>query len=241
MTTRLVPSALIVAVFSIGMLALPVTPANARGICDAVTVEPQTLTASDGTRVGAFVQGSASTAVVLVHQVNQDHCGWVDEAAALSSRYRVMSIDLRGYGSSGSAKGAQALNYAADIEAAVVSVRAAGAKKVFIVGASMGGSAVVVAASKIDPPVDGVVAVSAPTNFKGQNALAAAPKLTVAARFIAAKDDGSAPSSATRLDAASKKSPDHKAVIFAKGGHGWSLLRVGSAAENTLITFIDAR
>jgi pimeloyl-ACP methyl ester carboxylesterase len=239
MRTRFVAPALIASVF-LGLVASPDRAAG-RGICDDAKVETQTLVASDGTHIGAFVQGSASTAVVLVHQVNQDHCGWVDEAAALGARYRVMSIDLRGYGSSDSAKGAKATNYSADIEAAVVSLRAAGAKKVFIVGASMGGSAAVVAASKIDPRVDGVVAVSAPTNFKGQNALAAAPKLSIAARFIAAKDDGSAPSSATRLDAAAKKSPDHKAVIFAKGGHGWSLLRVGSEAEKALIAFIEGR
>jgi pimeloyl-ACP methyl ester carboxylesterase len=217
------------------------SPASARATCDAATVEPQTLVAADGTRIAAFVQGSASTAIVLVHQVNQDHCGWANQAAALSNKYRVMSIDLRGYGSSDAPKGANALDYKADVEAAVVSLRAAGAKKIVIVGASMGASAVVVAATTINPPVDGVVAVSAPTNFKGQNALAAAPKLTVPARFIAAKDDASAAAAATRLSAAAKKSPDHAAVILAKGGHGWTLLRVGSPAEQSMITFIDER
>ena len=209
--------------------------------CDGPNVIKHVLTTLDGVSIATYTQGEGTTAIVLVHQVNQDHCGWATEAAALAKNYRVMSIDLRGYGTSQRAKGTTAYAYRNDIAAAVASLRTNGANKVVLVGASMGGSAVVVAGAFITPPVDGIVAVSAPTNYKGQNAKTAAPKLTIPARFIAASDDAAAVTSAQSLNRSATSSPDHQAVVFAKGGHGWVLLRPGSPAEASLIEFLTAR
>lgn len=234
--------------------------------CDGAGVTKSVLTTLDGVAIATFSQGpnvaqgqkqgqkqeqkqgqqdpkqgsAGTTAIVLVHQVNQDHCGWAAEATALAKKYRVMSIDLRGYGTSQRAKGTTAFAYRNDIAAAVNSLRTNGAGKIVLVGASMGGSAVVVAGAFINPPVDGIVAVSAPTNFKGQNAKTAAPKLRIPARFFAASDDGGAVSSAKSLDRGAINSPDHQAVVFATGGHGWALLRPGSPAEATLTQFVDS-
>jgi dienelactone hydrolase len=207
--------------------------------CDGPTVAKNVLTTLDGVSIATYSQGQGTTAIVLVHQVNQDHCGWSAEAGALAKKYRVMSIDLRGYGTSQRAKGTTAFAYRNDIAAAVTELRAKGAKKVVLVGASMGGSAVVVAGAFINPPVDGIVAVSAPTNYKGQNAKTAAPKLAIPARFLAASDDGSAVTSAKSLDKSANNSPDHQAVVFTTGGHGWALLRPGSPAESALTSFVD--
>lgn len=230
--------------------------------CDGAGVTKSVLTTLDGVAIATFSQGpnvaqgqkqeqkqgqqepkqgsAGTTAIVLVHQVNQDHCGWAAEATALAKKYRVMSIDLRGYGTSQRAKGTTAFAYRNDIAAAVNSLRMNGADKIVLVGASMGGSAVVVAGAFINPPVDGIVAVSAPTNLKGQNAKTAAPKLRIPARFLAASDDGGAVSSAKSLDRGAINSPDHQAVVFATGGHGWALLRPGSPAEATLTQFVDS-
>jgi dienelactone hydrolase len=207
--------------------------------CDEPEVVKGVLTTLDGVSIATYAQGQGSTAIVLVHQVNQDHCGWSSEAKALAKKYRVMSIDLRGYGTSQRAKGTTAFAYRNDIAAAVGELRAKGAKKVVLVGASMGGSAVVVAGAFVNPPVDAIVAVSAPTNYKGQNAKTAAPKLAIPARFLAASDDGSAVTSAKSLDRSATRAPDHEAVVFATGGHGWALLRPGSPAETALTAFID--
>lgn len=208
--------------------------------CDGPAVAKSVLTTLDGVSIATYSQGQGTTAIVLVHQVNQDHCGWSVEAGALAEKYRVMSIDLRSYGTSQRAKGTTAFAYRNDIAAAATELRAKGAKKVVLVGASMGGSAVVVAGAFINPPVDAVVAVSAPTNFKGQNAKTAAPKLTVPVRFLAASDDGAAVSSAKSLDRSATGSPNHQAIVFAQGGHGWTLLHPGSPAESALTTFIDS-
>jgi pimeloyl-ACP methyl ester carboxylesterase len=236
----------------VALIASPTSTQAQETGCDGAGVTKSVLTTLDGVSIATYSQGpqdakatpgsnsQGTTAIVLVHQVNQDHCGWSAEAASLAKKYRVMSIDLRGYGTSQRAKGTTAFAYRNDIAAAVNALRTKGAGKVVLVGASMGGSAVVVAGAFIDPPVAGIVAVSAPTNFKGQNAKTAAPKLRIPARFLAASDDGAAVSSAKSLDRGAVNSPNHQAVVFATGGHGWALVRPGSPAETTLTEFVDA-
>jgi pimeloyl-ACP methyl ester carboxylesterase len=227
--------------FAVGMVGVGSIGASAPAVaapCDGEDVEVTTLTASDRVRIAAYTSGAGDTALILVHQVNQDHCGWAPMANKLSAKYRVMSIDLRGYGRSGKGTAKNAVNYSLDIAAAVSTLREEGAERVFVIGASMGASAAIVAGSVIVPPVDGVVAVSASGNFKGQNALAAAPRLVVPVRFVAAEDDGPAAATATRLDALSSKSPDHDTLIFATGGHGWRLLAPDTPAEKAVIKFI---
>jgi pimeloyl-ACP methyl ester carboxylesterase len=216
------------------------TAAQAAGkSCDGADVTTQILTTSDGVNIAAFVQGTGTTAIVLVHQVNDDHCGWSSEAKSLAAKATVISIDLRGYGASGKAKGKLALAYPNDIAAAVTFARNNNAKRVVLMGASMGASAVVVAASRITPTVDAAIAVSAPGVYKGQDAIGAAPAVKAPIRYVAAKDDGSAAATATKLDAKSTASTDADALIFNAGGHGWRLVRPGSEAETAVLAFLE--
>lgn len=136
--------------------------------------------------------------------------------------------------------GTKALSYRNDIAAAVGHLRRQGASRVVIVGASMGASAVVVAGAVINPPVDAVVAVSAPWNFRGQEAGTAAAALRVAFRAIGAGDDGDASKTAKRLVAKATRSPDAASITVAKGGHGWSLLRPGTTVQRDVDAFLDA-
>jgi pimeloyl-ACP methyl ester carboxylesterase len=208
--------------------------------CDGASVEKVSLVASDGIRTAGFVQGSGTLGVVLVHQVNRDHCGWQEEALHLAESSLVLSLDLRGYGASAKAKGSKALAYKNDIAAAVAELRKRGTTKVVLIGASMGGSAVVVAGAAITPPVDAVIAVSAPGNFKGQNALAAVRSLRVPFRAVAASDDGRAVSTAKSLAERASMSPSVEAITFASGGHGWALLRPGTDAQKSVDEFLTS-
>ena len=73
-------------------------------------------------------------------------------------------------------------------------VRGLGARKVSVIGASLGGIAAVVASANIAPALDGVAAVSAPATIAGRlNAVPAAPRVRVPALFVAAEDDQNAP------------------------------------------------
>ena len=68
-------------------------------------------------------------------------------------------------------------------------MRKLGKKKVFLVGASMGGGAALVAGTSVKPPVTGVVSVSAPASFRGMDGLGTAKRLRVPVLYLAAEQD----------------------------------------------------
>ncbi len=78
-------------------------------------------------------------------------------------------MDFRGYGESGRRSGR--LGYDSDVVAAARALRARGINKIVLIGASMGGTAVLTAAAKLDPAPP-VVALSAPAEFLSMDARA---------------------------------------------------------------------
>lgn len=146
--------------------------------------------AADRTRLVGHVFGSGRTAVILGHQSQGSLCEWLAYARRLARLgYTVFAIDFRGHGLSQYRAGAAANRLPLDLAAAVSVVRARGHRKVFLVGASMGGIASLVAGANVKPPVDGVVSVSAPARFMGMDALASAPRLRVPVLYLASDGD----------------------------------------------------
>ena len=149
--------------------------------------------AADGTKLVGHRFGKGTTAVILGHQSNGDLCEWLPYARRLASKgYFVFAIDFRGHGFSQVRSGAAANRLAADLTAATKVMRKLGKRKVFLVGASMGGIAALVAGANTSPPVDGVVSVSAPARFMGMNAAATAPRLRTPVLYLAAELDDNA-------------------------------------------------
>jgi alpha-beta hydrolase superfamily lysophospholipase len=156
--------------------------------------------AADGTRLAGFRLGRGRTAVVLAHQTDGDACQWASYARRLAGRgYLVVAFDFRGYGDSQARGGRAAGRLAADVAAAAKAARARGARKVFAVGASMGGTAVLVAGANIRPPLSGVVSLSAPADFGAIRAQSAVPKLTVPVLYVAGELDSDFALDARRL------------------------------------------
>jgi alpha-beta hydrolase superfamily lysophospholipase len=116
---------------------------DACGDASGVTGRPLWVTTSDGVRLYAIEAGRSPTAVVLAHQGRSDLCEELPYAKTLlASGLRVFAFDFRGDGHSElPAKNALALRR--DLAAAVARVHKDGAKRVFLIGASMGGAAVV--------------------------------------------------------------------------------------------------
>src|SRR5437879_8952981 len=119
--------------------------------------------AADGTRLVGHRFGHGTTTIVLAHQYGGDVCQWAPYAKRLASLgYTAIAFDFRGFGLSQHRTGAALLRYSADVTAAVKVARRAGAKHVIVVGASIGGTAVIVAAADTRPRVDAVVSLAAP-------------------------------------------------------------------------------
>ena len=149
--------------------------------------------AADGTKLVGHLFGTGRTAVILGHQSNGSLCEWLAYARRLARLgYTAFAIDFRGHGLSQHREGAAGNRLASDLDAAVKVVRKRGKQKVFLVGASMGGIASLVAGANVKPAVDGVVSVSAPARFMGMNATATAPRLRVPVLYLAAEDDDNA-------------------------------------------------
>lgn len=153
--------------------------------------------AADGTKlVGHRFGGKkpgARTAVVLAHMSVGDLCQWVPYARTLARQgFFAFPFDFRGHGFSEGRENHR--RSAADLAAAVKTVRGLGARKVVVVGASLGGIAALVAAPSFKPGVDGIVAVSAPATIAGQlDALPAVPRIRVPTLYIAAEQDQNPP------------------------------------------------
>ena len=149
--------------------------------------------AADGTKLVGHRFGKGPTAVILGHQSGGDLCEWLPYARRLASTgYFVFAIDFRGHGFSKSRTGNAANRLAADLTAATREVRKLGKRKVFLVGASMGGIASLVAGVNVTPAVDGVVSISAPARFRGMDAVKTAPRLRVPVLYLAADGDDNA-------------------------------------------------
>jgi dienelactone hydrolase len=143
--------------------------------------------AADGFRLAGVVYGTGNLGVVLANQTNTDLCAWVPFARLLAGRgYRALAFDFRGYGSS---PGTGRLDYDADVAAAAKTLRREGATAIVLIGASLGGTASLVASSRIAPPVDGVVDLSGPAVFGKLDAVAAARGLRVPLIVVVARGD----------------------------------------------------
>jgi pimeloyl-ACP methyl ester carboxylesterase len=160
-----------------------------------------TFTTEDDVLLSGHTFGSGDAAVVLSHMYPADQKSWYPTAKELAAEgYFVLTYDFRGYGLS---EGAKEIKYIArDVFAAVQTMAASGATRVVLIGASMGGTASLVAAEQIfagqlsstqapaiNITVAGVATLSAPVNFEGLSAENAVEDLYCPLLFIAAKED----------------------------------------------------
>src|SRR6266540_5549883 len=133
---------------------------HACGGASGINARALWLTASDGVRLYAIEAGRGPTAVVLAHQGRSDLCEELPYAKTLlAGGLRVLAFDFRGNGRS-ERPDKNPLALGRDLAAAVTRVHKDGAKRVFLIGASMGGAAVVQNGAGL--PVAGLVSLSEP-------------------------------------------------------------------------------
>jgi pimeloyl-ACP methyl ester carboxylesterase len=199
--------------------------------------------AADGTKLVGHRFGKGTTAVILAHQSEGDLCDWLPYARRLASKgYFVFPVDFRGYGFSQVRTGAAANRFPADLAAATKALRKLGKKKVFLVGASMGGIAALVAGVNVTPAVTGLVAVSAPARFRGMDAVRTAPRLRVPVLYVAAEGDDNAgydfSQDAETMEAATA-SADKRLEVLPGSLHGIALMAGSARAKAAVEGFLS--
>lgn len=196
--------------------------------------------APDGLRLAGHRFGRGTTAVVFAHEVRGSACQWIPFARRLAGKgYLTIAFDFRGYGDSQTPRRGASSRLAADVIAAARKSRSLGAKKVVVVGASMGGTAVILAAANARTVINGVIAVSAPRSFGRMDGEAAARRLQMPVLYLAGdKDPGFADEARVLYDATA--SGDKKLEILDSGHHG-VFLAAQPSARSLIESFVAAR
>ena len=197
--------------------------------------------AADGTSLNGVMVGSGPAGVVLVHQYPSDLCGSWPFADYLAKRgLRAFAIDLRCFGRSACPEGDAKGRVVDDLDAAVAELHRRGATRVGLVGASMGGAAVLIAGTRVKPPVAAVVSLSGerdPTSLVGGislNAGATVGQLSVPTMFVVAVNDRYVSVQETRAMYQVVRNRDKRLEVLSgdfDGLHGWELLRNPATGE----------
>ena len=171
----------------------------------------------------------------IISVANQE--SWTDFAETLAARgFFVITFDFRGHGIS---PGDRDLGIAdGDLASAVRFMRTTvGRKHLFLVGASMGGTASLKVASRED--VLGVVSLSAPDSIRGLNALSEVSRVQAPKLFIAAEEDSQATRSAQRLFESASEPKELR--LFPASGQGTDMLKGedGQSVRELIIRFLE--
>lgn len=196
--------------------------------------EAVSFDAPDGVRLEGRLFGDGTAGVVLSHMRPADQTSWFRFAGRLADAgYLVLTYDFRGYcpgGDGGCSEGGRDVSaIGQDVLGAIEFVRSRGATSVSLVGASMGGTASLVAASDAGVDVRAVITLSAPASIEGLIAdRAVLSNITAAKLFIAGIGDAPAARDAQGLYA--QAPPPKEVEIVPADDHGTDLL-TGSRGE----------
>jgi alpha-beta hydrolase superfamily lysophospholipase len=172
-----------------------------------------TFATADGFTLEGRRFGAGTDWVVLAHMRPADMEAWFPFARTLAVEgYSALAFNFRGYGAS------EGSGFAVDVDvtAAIDEAFRLGAGRVFVAGASMGGTGAVAAAA--GRPVAAVVTLSAPDAFEGVDAVAAAARLTAPLLLIAAEGNAPYPDDARAIAAASAGPAE--VVVLSGSRHG---------------------
>src|SRR5690349_8358879 len=212
---------------------LPTGPVCAGAAGDAHAVR---FPGTGGQPLYGYTIGTGSVGVVLGNQAGSTACEWLAYAKNLAQRgYRVLAFDFNGEGNSAESDGSEG----DDVASAAKYLRSQpGITDVVLIGASRGGTAVLVAAANLQPAPKAVISLSAPAVFNQDDAALVVAKLTMPTLFVAAKDDGTFAGEAQLLY--DKVPPANRRLTIVPGtSHGLVLVTPGLEGADEATKAID--
>jgi esterase/lipase len=204
-----------------------------------VTDEPIAFGTDDGVTIKGHLYstpGPKRRVVVFAHEYPKDQKAWQGFAREITSPgVSAVTFDFRGYGETGGSKDVSKIDH--DLEAAVRFLKSRDYPLMYVVGASMGGTATLKVAARNE--LAGAVLVSAPTNFMGLDARQDVSKVTEPKLFIASRGDDDAPAAVATF---MQSSPEPKqSQLFDGSAHGSELLQGNNTAafKRLVIDFVS--
>ena len=201
------------------------------------------FTTKDGEEIMGRLFGQGQTGVVLSHMFPADQKSWWEFAQVLADQgYMALAFDFRGYGESGGERRINLIDW--DLEAATEYLRDQDVSTVFLIGASMGGTASLKVAATQGERIAGVVSLSAPEEFRGISVKA--DRVRVPVLLMATAGDRSAKKSVgTMIRDGIVGGPElTESVVYESGrGHGTRIFEGEHAdeARQRILAFLEAR
>ncbi len=205
-----------------------------------------TFTTQDGVKLAGRIFGpdDATAGVVLAHMLPADQSSWYDFAQRLGSMgYRALTFDFRGYcpgGDAGCSEGKQEIAAIwQDVLAAMDFLTSKGVTRVALVGASMGGTASLVAAAQAPSGIEAVITLSAPVSIEGLTAGPDVLQASGAAKLFMAGDGDTTAAEAASTFYETSLQPK-RLEILTTSDHGTDLLtgNQGEIARTTMLTWL---
>ena len=238
-----------------GVADLP-APASLAARCGspAVGKTPQFwFRAPDGTALIGAIRGSGDVGVVIAHGYASNLCNELSLADLLADAgFQVLVYDTRGFGKSHRPDDYERVyDYTSDVRGAVDELHDRGAKRVFLVGDSYGGTIVLAAAPKLDPRPAGVVALGAPATLRDTfgtahdlDGLGRARSLRAPLLYLVGADDGHVDLDEARSLVRRAPSRDKHLIVYPGDYHAEALLFEAPyqlSARRTLLHFLATR
>ena len=208
----------------------------------------ETIATADGLHLDARLFAASPAApdrtrrlVILLHMYPAEQSAWFGFAGELQALgIDALTLDFRGFGASSGDRGPDDTDR--DVRAAVAFARGRGYERIVLVGASMGGTAAIVAAAgtAAGSSLDGVVAISAPVAMRSLDAEAVVAEVRAPLTLVAAEGDVSATESLH--DLADRAGLDGSQLLLVAGrAHGTDLLEApeGSRVRAWVLAFLD--
>lgn len=221
---------LIISVLFITLFTYGCIQQNDTLIGENMTQTDVDLTTNDGVNIKAtyYDDTEGTTGVVLLHQLGRDRKDWDQFAKDLQAAgYKVMAVDLRGHGDSAlnwqSFSSSDFNNMIYDVRAAKDFLSANGAKKVGIIGASIGGN-VALNYGSIDSEILTVVLLSPGLDYKGVKTTESIKEYRGALLTVASEEDVQSANASRQLHSLSP-STTKKLQIYEEAGHGIDMFK----------------
>ena len=203
---------------------------------------PISFTTDDGLEIKGQLFGQGHTGLILAHMFPSDQTSWWEFAEVLAEKgYIALTFNFRGYGEGASKSGGdkEISLIDRDLEAALAFLKGQGASSMFLVGASMGGTVSLKVATR--QPVDGVISLSSPVEFKGISLKGM--RVLTPVLLMATQGDKSARRSLESMVEDGIVGEQAETVIFDKGSdHSTDILKGknAAAARERILSFIEA-
>jgi len=221
----------------------PPTLVQACGDANDLTARAFWQQTKDGVRLYMIEAGKGKTTTVLAHGGRSDLCDTLTFATKLvAAGYRVIAFDFRGSGRS-EAPSTNTLALGTDIAAAVAHARTTGAERVFLIGSSMGGAAIVQNTSALR--VEGRISLSGTRLWPGFgiNNPAGLARIHAPFLYVGSRYDWRAPLKEALGIFRRVGAVDKHIAIYPGPDHGWQLLdssRFAPRARSLVLRWLES-